>query len=46
MPKTAELRAGGVPLLLGKFGRSRGYNAIKVVGAAQRNGVDASRRKG
>jgi flagellar motor switch protein FliM len=46
MPKTAVLRAGGVPLLRGKFGKSRGYNAIKIVEAVQRPGRDASRSKG
>ena len=34
MPKTTELCAGGRPLLRGKFGRSRGYNAVKVLSAA------------
>ena len=33
MPKTTVLYAGGRPLLHGKFGRSRGYNAIKVLQA-------------
>jgi flagellar motor switch protein FliM len=46
MPKTAELRAGGVPLLVGKFGRSRGYNAIKIVGPVERERADAARRRG
>ena len=45
MPKTAVLRAGGVPLLQGKFGRSRGYNAVKVIEAVQQYGTDAARRK-
>ena len=45
MPKTAVLRAGGVPLVQGKFGRSRGYNAVKVIEAVQRYGTDAARRK-
>ncbi len=45
MPKTAVLRAGGVPLLHGKFGRSRGYNAVKVIAAVQQYGNDAARRK-
>jgi flagellar motor switch protein FliM len=31
MPKTATLRAGAQPLLRGKFGRSRGYNAVSVL---------------
>ncbi len=33
MPKTTTLCAGGRPLLNGKFGRSRGYNAVSIVGA-------------
>lgn len=45
MPKTAMLRAGGLPLLKGKFGRSRGYNAVKVVEAMRQYGADVSRRK-
>jgi len=45
MPKTAVLRAGGVPLMQGKFGRSRGYNAIKVIEAVQQYGTKAARRK-
>ena len=32
MPKTATLFAGSRPLLNGKFGRSRGYNAVSVIG--------------
>ena len=35
MPKTATLRAGSRPLLRGKFGRSRGYNAVSVVEAVK-----------
>jgi len=31
MPKTATLFAGAQPLLTGKFGLSRGYNAIRIV---------------
>ena len=31
MPKTATLYAGNRPLFRGKFGRSRGYNALKVI---------------
>jgi flagellar motor switch protein FliM len=31
MPKTTTLCAGGQPLLRGKFGRSRGYNAVAIV---------------
>lgn len=31
MPKTATLYAGGRALFRGKFGRSRGYNALKVI---------------
>lgn len=45
MPKTAVLRAGGVPLIQGKFGRSRGYNAVKVIDAVQQYGSDVARRK-
>jgi flagellar motor switch protein FliM len=35
MPRTATLRAGSRPLLRGKFGRSRGYNAVSVVEAVK-----------
>jgi flagellar motor switch protein FliM len=35
MPKTAILRAGPRPLLRGKFGRSRGYNAVSVLEAVK-----------
>lgn len=35
MPKTATLYAGARPLLVGKFGLSRGYNAIRILGATQ-----------
>jgi flagellar motor switch protein FliM len=35
MPKTATLFAGAEPLLSGKFGLSRGYNAISVVESAR-----------
>jgi flagellar motor switch protein FliM len=35
MPKTALLRAGLRPLLRGKFGRSRGYNAVSVLEAVK-----------
>ncbi len=45
MPKTAVLRAGGVPLIQGKFGRSRGYNAVKVLDAVQQYGTDVARRR-
>lgn len=45
MPKTAVLRAGGVALVQGKFGRSRGYNAVKVIDAVQQYGEIASRRR-
>lgn len=31
MPKTAQLNSGNRRLMSGKFGRSRGYNAIKVL---------------
>ncbi len=32
MPKTATLFAGSRPLLSGKFGLSRGYNAVSIIG--------------
>jgi flagellar motor switch protein FliM len=35
MPKTAMLKAGSRPLLRGKFGRSRGYNAVSVLEAVK-----------
>ncbi len=35
MPKTAVMRAGPRPLLRGKFGRSRGYNAVSVLEAVK-----------
>ncbi len=35
MPKMATLRAGARPLLRGKFGRSRGYNAVGVIEAVR-----------
>ncbi|HVY63524.1 MAG TPA: FliM/FliN family flagellar motor switch protein [Gammaproteobacteria bacterium] len=35
MPKTAVLRSGSRPLLRGKFGRSRGYNAVSVLEAVK-----------
>lgn len=35
MPKTAILRAGSRPLLRGKFGLSRGYNAVSVLEAVK-----------
>jgi flagellar motor switch protein FliM len=35
MPKTAMLRSGARPLLRGKFGRSRGYNAVSVLEAVK-----------
>jgi flagellar motor switch protein FliM len=35
MPKTAVLRSGARPLLRGKFGRSRGYNAVSVLEAVK-----------
>jgi flagellar motor switch protein FliM len=35
MPKTAILRSGARPLLRGKFGLSRGYNAISVLEAVK-----------
>ncbi len=41
MPKTATLYAGSRPLFRGKFGRSRGYNALKVIEPIVRpNSVD------
>jgi flagellar motor switch protein FliM len=35
MPKTATLYSGARPLLRGKFGRSRGYNAVSVLEAVK-----------
>jgi flagellar motor switch protein FliM len=35
MPKTAMLKSGSRPLLRGKFGRSRGYNAVSVLEAVK-----------
>jgi flagellar motor switch protein FliM len=35
MPKTATLLAGARPLLRGKFGRSRGYNAVSIIEAVK-----------
>jgi len=35
MPKTATLRSGPRPLLRGKFGLSRGYNAVSVLEAVK-----------
>jgi flagellar motor switch protein FliM len=35
MPKTAVLRSGTRPLLRGKFGLSRGYNAVSVLEAVK-----------
>jgi hypothetical protein len=35
MPKTALLRSGNRPLLRGKFGLSRGYNAVSVLEAVK-----------
>ena len=35
MPKTASLNAGTKPLLIGKFGQSRGYNAVRIIGAVE-----------
>ncbi len=40
MPKTATLYSGARPLLRGKFGRSRGYNAVSVVEAVKSNVVN------
>src|SRR5690606_24211561 len=42
MPKTATLCAGSRPLLRGKFGRSRGYNAVSVIEAVKTNGAKLS----
>jgi flagellar motor switch protein FliM len=42
MPKTATLSSGTRPLLRGKFGRSRGYNAVSVLEAATRDGRGAN----
>jgi len=33
MPRTASLNAGSKPLLVGKFGQSRGYNAVRIIEA-------------
>jgi flagellar motor switch protein FliM len=35
MPKTATLSSGSRPLLRGKFGASRGYNAVSVLEAVK-----------
>ena len=35
MPKTAVVRSGARPLLRGKFGLSRGYNAVSVLEAVK-----------
>ena len=40
MPKTATLYSGARPLLRGKFGRSRGYNAVSVVEAVKSNVIN------
>jgi flagellar motor switch protein FliM len=42
MPKTALLRAGPRPLLRGKFGRSRGYNAVSVIEAVKTAGANST----
>ena len=44
MPKTATLMSGSKPLLRGKFGRSRGYNAISVLEAVKPNTPEESTR--
>jgi flagellar motor switch protein FliM len=44
MPKTATLRSGRKALLRGKFGRSRGYNAISVLEAVKSNTPEESSR--
>jgi flagellar motor switch protein FliM len=38
MPRTATLLAGARPLIRGKFGRSRGYNAVSVLEAVKSSG--------
>jgi flagellar motor switch protein FliM len=45
MPKTATLYAGSRPLLQAKFGLSRGYNAVSVIGAV-RDGRDRELEEG
>lgn len=40
MPKTVTLCAGQRPLLRGKFGRSRGYNAVSVLEAVKTNVIN------
>ena len=44
MPKTATLYAGGRALFRGKFGRSRGYNALKVIEPIARPGKNESNK--
>jgi flagellar motor switch protein FliM len=43
MPKAATLRSGGRPLLRGKFGRSRGYNAVSVLEAVKQTTEEPTR---
>lgn len=45
MPKTATLYAGSRPLLQAKFGLSRGYNAVSIIGAV-REGRDRQVEEG
>jgi flagellar motor switch protein FliM len=44
MPKTATVRSGARALLRGKFGRSRGYNAVSVLEAVKSAIVEEARR--
>lgn len=45
MPKMATLRAGAHPLLRGKFGRSRGYNAVSVIETVRNGPTKTEERK-
>ena len=45
MPKLATLCAGARPLLRGKFGRSRGYNAVSVIEAVKNAATKTEERK-
>jgi len=42
MPRTASLNAGTKPLLIGKFGQSRGYNAVRIIGAVEQGSKAAA----
>lgn len=42
MPKTASLRAGSKTLLVGKFGQSHGYNALRISEAAKPKAKEAA----